>query len=629
MREKNENVCTKNNKSFWDKDNESSDDFLKNNDCIYSSFEEMARNVLANFGTIPSILIDDNNHITRFPKDIRKYICFYIDNLLKEKISHDLILTSILDNIENNPLWYSEFNSDDINELKGKLLLDNSHKVLLNYFTSFIELIDYLRNNPKELLSVISQKFTFIAVPMITEIAKFLGYYRTSKPPSLTYELYVKFCNEKEFLDIGMTKEKFTRRMDKNRNSMKPKAPRKVKLKWKCKKENHTWNAPFYSIENKDTKCPKCAGVSQINYNDYVNLCNSRDDLVACMREEQFNSAIEYGKNDGKSPSQAMLKWKCKKRRHIWRASFSNIKRRQKCHRCYILDSSIAFNDYWELGAKRNDLECAWNREKFNMIFARNNRYSVEGRKTPSQLDLGWNCLVSSSHGVWLASYNSISKGSGCPLCGERLKIIGISIHPMIEYFSLKLLIDIYNCEVTHETQKVQNRQLRPDLIIKRNNEFKIQLEQFIKFPREIKFIAIDFTFGLNIEGILKKCLKQYHNKNQFLLIVMLRENQYSNADILNNLIQNDDCINIREHIQVINFKTFLDFLGILKKKTNLTNYNLSEEETKKELAKQKILNSFIETRNLALKSIDSDKALKNLKKNSSQFSNFITKYKR
>ncbi len=199
----------------------------------------------------------------------------------------------------------------------------------------------------------------------------------------------------------------------------------------------------------------------------------------------------------------------------------------------------------------------------------------------------------------------------------------------MIEYFSLKLLIDIYNCEVTYETQKVQNRQLRPDLIIKRNNEFKIQLEQFIKFPREIKFIAIDFTFGLNIEGILKKCLKQYHNKNQFLLIVMLRENQYSNADILNNLIQNDDCINIREHIQVINFKTFLDFLGILKKKTNLTNYNLSEEETKKELAKQKILNSFIETRNLALKSIDSDKALKNLKKNSSQFSNFITKYKR
>ena len=243
-----------------------------------------------------------------------------------------------------------------------------------------------------------------------------------------------------------------------------------------------------------------------------------------------------------------------------------------------------------------------------------------------------WTCLNNISHENWIASYNSIKQGSGCFFCGDRIKIIGQFIHPILEYYSLKFLVGLYNYTVSCENQFIQDRQLRPDLIIERNDQFKNHLERFqciINFPEEIKSISIDFTFGLNIDGILKKFNKQYHGNSQFLLIVMLREDRFCNIDVINNLILNEINIHYSEHIRAINYSNFLDFLGIFRLENNIDDFCLPDNERKIERSKRKILNVFKKIKKLALESIESDSRLKILKDKYSHFSDKINEYDR
>ncbi len=575
------------------------------------------------------IAIDRNSRIIRFPKGIRTVICSQISKLVNKGYMHNQILRSITTDLEDGSDWNSKFDLDDFNELKSKLNLKKYKSPLLIYFNNLIALIQYLKKNQNNSIKDISIKFPFVNTAIIRDIAYSLDYLKSSRA-LFTYNVYVEFCNKRDDLDVAMTEEKFNNIIEINKCLEKPKSSRKIILPWKCKNENHdTWSISFSVMKNHNSKCPKCQGVSEIVYSTYLTLCEEREDLECAMTEKEFNNVMRINnmlpKEIRKAPSQVLLKWKCTKRDHIFPASYSNITR-TKCPFCFKIDQAINYNDYLELGLSRQDLECAMSEEEFDNAMKVNNRLLKKERKVPSQVKLGWNCLKGISHGYWTASYTSIKLGSGCFLCGERIKIIGHLVHPMIEYFNLKLLVDLYNCSVSYETQLVKDRQLRPDLVITRNNEFRAcveNLQNFLYFPDGIKFISVDVTFGLTIDWILAKCLKQYHNKNQFLIIVMLRKTINSNPQIINNLIQHDKNIDIPEHIIVIDFFDYLDFLGILKIEKNIIRFNPSKDE----LVKQKIADLLKKTIILALDSIESDSKFRQLKILSNKYSDLILKY--
>ncbi|MHA1703875.1 MAG: zinc-ribbon domain-containing protein, partial [Promethearchaeota archaeon] len=583
------------------------------------------------------IAIDKNSRINRFPKDIRMEICSQINELLNQKNTKEQVLKSILEDLDNGSYWNSEFDYNDFDELKIKSHSEKYREPLKNYFKNLIDFIQFIKNNPNDSARKVSMKFPFINLNIIREIGRSIfRIFESSKIP-FSYQIYVDLCNERDDLVIEMTKNQFQWVIRKNNSRLENhKNPRRIKLIWKCASKKHTWSATFSSVGIHNSRCPKCVGVYPLNYNDLVRLWNERDDLERSMSKEEFENDIRINdtllEGERKSPSQVKLNWKCKKRGHVWIATYSNVKRGHKCPHCFYTDKSITYSDYLELGSIRDDLDCTMSKEEFENTIRINNNLPQRKRKTPSQVGLLWKCLNNISHENWIASYNSIKQGSGCFFCGDRIKTIGQFIHPILEYYSLKLLVGLYNYTVSYESQFIQDRQLRPDLIIERNDQFKNHLECFqciINFPEEIKSISIDFTFGLNRDGILKKCNKQYHSNSQFLLIVMLREDQFCNIDVINDLILDKININHSEHIRAINYSNFLDFLGIFGLENNIDDFLLSDNERKIERSKRKILNVFKKIKKLALESIESDSRLKKLKDKYYHFSDKIDEYDR
>ena len=154
----------------------------------------------------------------------------------------------------------------------------------------------------------------------------------------------------------------------------------------------------------------------------------------------------------------------------------------------------------------------------------------------------------------------------------------------------------------------------RPDLIIKRNCNFKKKIELFqeiIHFSPEIELIVIDFTLSLYPKVILEKALRNYQNKNRFLIIVLLREEGTLNAQYFQNLLENDIniCNEDKNLIKVINFKEYIGFLNLggylelsdLSGELNILNFEnwicVSQDE-------KEIILMLLRTINLSIKSI-------------------------
>ena len=220
------------------------------------------------------IAVDKNSHINRFPKDIRMEICSQINILLNQEKNKTQVLRSILNDLDNGSYWNSEFDFNDFDELKTKLHSEKYREPLKIYFKNLIDLIQHIKNYPNDSAQQVSVKFPFINLIIIRNIGRsVLQVFKSSRMP-FNYQIYVNLCDERDDLIIGMTEKDFENAIRKNNACLKThKDPRKVKLKWKCKKKRHDWSASFDSIKNHNSRCPKCVGVYPLNYNDLVKLC--------------------------------------------------------------------------------------------------------------------------------------------------------------------------------------------------------------------------------------------------------------------------------------------------------------------------------------------------------------------
>ncbi len=443
------------------------------------------------------------------------------------------------------------------------------------------------------------------------------------KCQKITYENYLELVNIRPDLIIGMHPDQFKIVMEENDIlSQKERVrPSYVKLLWTCKAKGDKWSTSYHNIKA-GTKCPYCSATASVTYENYLEVVKERPDLIVELSEAEFNKIIadnnRLPENIRKSPSHIHnLKWKCKAERHKFHASYSKIKNEGKeCPEC----RKILYTNYLELVNARPDLVFYMTSDQFKIVMEENDMLSRKERLRPSRVRLPWKCKLKKH--TWLSPYNNIKQGHGCPFCGEQAKVIGLSSHPIIEYYSLKFLIDLKKCQVKYEEIVTQDRRFRPDLLINRNTNFRINIEQLqsiIWFPSKIRIVAVDITFGLNIIGILDKCYRQYQSEDSYLLIVMMRERNGSNVEIIQKLIQEAHDINKKEHINVINFKEYLEFLGLRK---NINDFRSPSE------AEKEIVTRFRWAKKLTLASFESETEFKKLIKAGKLHSDLISKYK-
>ena len=231
-------------------------------------------------------------------------------------------------------------------------------------------------------------------------------------------------------------------------------------------------------------------------------------------------------------------------------------------------------------------------------------------------------------HMWWVAKGNLLPKpsnptGSWCLICSDRIRAISEYAHIIIEYYCLKYLY-LENCHGRHEGTLDEGS--RPDLIIYRDDNFKFSIEphqSIVSFLNKVSLknieeIAIDVTMSLIPSNILRKCFRNYQNKIRFLLIVLIREEGFMNAQYIQELIYNDVELDNKEKdlIKVINFDEFLRFLN-LDIKLDLLNF-IKWNSLPKEI--REIIVMFQKTIKLSIDAIESSHALKELKKLSTKY---------
>ncbi|MFX1569534.1 MAG: hypothetical protein ACFFCV_14330 [Promethearchaeota archaeon] len=406
---------------------------------------------------------------------------------------------------------------------------------------------------------------------------------------AINYEDYMALGNSREDLNFNMTKDEFYKAIDKRGN----KNPSDVQLSWRCISRNHIWSASYNAIRqgNGCNKCPK--GVNVIDYQTCVDLSASRNDIVFDMNQEEFEAVIE--KRGLIKPSYVKLRWKCIKYGHKWWASYHNIYMGKGCVFCF----KTSYEKCIELGDSREDLSFHMNRLEFNKIMGK------KGNKTPNTVLLKWRCLNESNH-IWWASFNGIDGGNGCPLCGERTRVIGEQLHYILQYLNNKYF-EIKKCPIKIEGEVDPNRKFRADILIDRNLEFLTKIERFqqvIPIPNIIKKISVDFTFSLDPIKILEKCFKKYQSKERFLIIVLLQEQKGRNKEKFNKLINKSNSIKMKDHILVINFDDYLKLINLIPNIQNWRNFSDLEK---------KILSKFQWAIENGMKAIKSDLSLDKL----------------
>ena len=137
--------------------------------------------------------------------------------------------------------------------------------------------------------------------------------------------------------------------------------------------------------------------------------------------------------------------------------------------------------------------------------------------------------------------------------------------------------------------------------MIERNNKFIDNIERnqcIVEIPEYIKKVAIDFTFSLDSDKILKKCSKKYQNSERFLLIILIREQKDNNAKEFQQQIINSNNIRNKDNIKIINYKDFLRFMDLTPGMDKWRALTKTEK---------KILSKFIWVRDLAMSSIEFD----------------------
>ncbi len=410
-------------------------------------------------------------------------------------------------------------------------------------------------------------------------------------------------------IEFATNLEEFNTRLEK-RGDIKP---NRVKMKWRCTlNPNHgIFETSYDSIKNSGSGCPKCSSTSSISYEDCVELAKSKKTIEFAMSPEEFNNTIEKAWENLTTPAKknvpslVKLKWKCKLNpsHGIFEATWEVIKVSYKCPKC----RGITYKECVRLGESRDDLEFALTQAEFNKVM--NERGDIRKARTK---ELKWRCKMNPNHGIWENSFESIRSGSVCPLCGQRLPLIGTYVHPLLEYYSLKILKS-QGIRVKHEELTIENEDFHPDLLIWRDNVFRESFEPFQKImsiPEEIKMIAVDFTYSLNSIAILEKCNRKYQSEIRLLIIVLLQERKTLNAPLFQDMINKDPNIFLPENIKVINYNDYLSFLN--------PKIDLNQEE---------VITKFLKARELGLKAIRSDEIFRKLQIKSEKYKKRLESY--
>lgn len=220
------------------------------------------------------------------------------------------------------------------------------------------------------------------------------------------------------------------------------------KLRWQCK-EGHTWETS-YSVIKRGHWCPRC-GVEKNSKNQRFTIDKAKD----LAKNKDGNCLSTEYKN-----ARSNLEWQCKEG-HSWLATYQSVKGGSWCPYCAgkrpydrdMLDEiaskhkGICLSEHYSPG-KKVKWQC-----KNGHIFSSDPRHAKRGHWCPycagtikltlnhakklartrggfcrsreyikSSAKLDWEC--GNGH-HWRASYNSVLKGSWCPICsqglGERL----------------------------------------------------------------------------------------------------------------------------------------------------------------------------------------------------------------
>ena len=141
---------------------------------------------------------------------------------------------------------------------------------------------------------------------------------------SIAYEDYLALIEMREDITVGMTRVEFYKALVKSGNT----TPSEIKLKWKCTKKKHVWQASYHSIRNGDG-CPRCPKSSKaitkeefdnvydegsIKFFNYISKKNSKKNSISSVQRglQQWQSkkaiSLSLVENLAKSVKNAYIK---------------------------------------------------------------------------------------------------------------------------------------------------------------------------------------------------------------------------------------------------------------------------------------------------------------------------------
>jgi DNA-directed RNA polymerase subunit RPC12/RpoP len=174
----------------------------------------------------------------------------------------------------------------------------------------------------------------------------------------------------------------------------------KTKMPWRCK-EGHEWDAHWNNIKSKKW-CPICA----FNIPTIEDLQN-----FAIKEHNGFCKSMVY------INAHTKYLWQCKEG-HEWMSKYTNIKSGEWCRVCANNIKRISIKIILER-IKDRELEL------------------ISTNYIKSSTSLKWKCKICNYE--WLAAWNSIYSGSGCPNCAGKIKLTIEEIKERIKNKSFEL----------------------------------------------------------------------------------------------------------------------------------------------------------------------------------------------
>ena len=176
-----------------------------------------------------------------------------------------------------------------------------------------------------------------------------------------------------------------------------------VKVSWKCRKKQHSWDAPIFN-RTSGHGCPYCAGNLPIpGETDLQTLC---PDLAA----EWDYTMNQKHPSDYTAHSNVKVSWRCE-RGHTWVASINSRARGRGCPYC---SGRFPIPGETDLQTLRPDLAAEWD---YTVNEKRPSDYTAS-----SGMKVSWRCEMGHT---WTAGINSRARGRGCPFCAGVIPIPG------------------------------------------------------------------------------------------------------------------------------------------------------------------------------------------------------------